>query len=140
KHSAELTASQYHSALAFLMRPHGAWVPPVVTCSALTDHGVVEVWEVVEKRLAEMRVNGQLLQRRRAQAERWFEALLDEGFRRRFEDDLRVHHQRQELAKAVREGSMLPEGAAEQLLGLWESSLRDSVERNTESKKTKTKP
>lgn len=120
---AEQTARQYASAISCLLRPRGAWVPPVLTCSALTETGLEELWQVVETRLTEMRTDGSMDQRRKQQAERAFQALLDAGLRLLFEADPLVQERRQALGASVRAGTLLPEAAAEQLLALWQAGL-----------------
>lgn len=118
KVGAELTASQYRNSLSIVPRPDGSVGCPVLTCSALNDDGVEEVWRTIERRVTAMRANGQLEQRRRLQAERWFELLLTEGLRQRFEAHVTLSHGHRALASAVADGTMLPETAVAHLLAL----------------------
>jgi LAO/AO transport system kinase len=94
---AELAAADYRGAL-HLMRPASpTWTPPVVTCSGLTDLGLVELWEQIEVHRAKMGATGELDERRRAQQVRWMWSMLDDRLR----DDLRASDQVTERITAL---------------------------------------
>ena len=74
--------------------------------------GMVERWGE-----AIVSADGSLDRRRRRQALRWFEQLVDESIRARFFGDARVHDALPGLRAAVADGSLSPAEAARTLLG-----------------------
>ena len=84
---AELAAADYRGAL-HLMRPASpTWTPPVVTCSGLTDLGLVELWEQIEvhrsRRWGRRASSTNAVARQQV---RWMWSMLDDRLR----DDLRA--------------------------------------------------
>jgi len=67
---AATTAAQYDSALS-LVRPKPGMVnrAPVVTCSALTGHGLADLWKAVFDLHSELASSGHLATKRRRQME-----------------------------------------------------------------------
>jgi LAO/AO transport system kinase len=113
---ARRTCSEYAGALR-LLRPKPGDPPdfPRAACvSALIGAGLAEAWAAVEE-LAR-RAGGAFAARRRAQAERWFADALEAALIARLGGDPEVAARRAELARAVAEGRLAPEAAAEALL------------------------
>ncbi len=116
---AELAAADYRGAL-HLMRPASpTWTPPVVTCSALTDMGLDEVWQKIEVHRSKMRASGEYDDRRRAQQVRWMWSMLDDRLR----DDLRarpeVTDRIRRLEDRVRRGELTATMAVDEVWGLY---------------------
>jgi LAO/AO transport system kinase len=115
---ARRTCAEYGGALR-LMRPKPGDPPdyPRAACvSALTGAGLAEAWAAVEALAAARRAGGAFAARRRAQAERWFADALEAALIARLGGDPAVAARRAELARAVAEGRLAPEAAAEALL------------------------
>src|SRR4030095_7153709 len=73
---ARLAAAEYRAALNILT-PHSAtWSPPVVTYSALAQHGIAELWAQVLSHKAKMTESGELAARRRDQQVKWMWTML----------------------------------------------------------------
>ena len=76
---AERARAEYRAALHLFPASADGWVPRVLTCSALTGEGVVDVWNVVLEHQRELTASGALASRRSSQALEWMR---------------RAHHQR----------------------------------------------
>ncbi len=76
---AERARAEYLGALRLFPAPADGWVPPVVTCSALTGGGIAALWEVVLAHRARMEAGGHLVARRRQQALAWMHELIGTG-------------------------------------------------------------
>jgi LAO/AO transport system kinase len=101
-----------------LLHPAGAvWVPPVLTCSAVTGVGIDEVWSQVEQHQAVMRRQGLFAERRARQQVAWMWSTVEDrlisDFRAR--SDVRVRSE--QLEEQLRAGEVTPTTAARQLLG-----------------------
>jgi len=101
--------------LALAERPEGAWSPPILKTVASRNEGVAEVVAAIEERLAWMRSNGVLDERRRSRARDEIEAIAMTALRARFahlHGDARLDV----LAAKVAEGNTDPYTAADELI------------------------
>ncbi|MEV0797323.1 MULTISPECIES: methylmalonyl Co-A mutase-associated GTPase MeaB [unclassified Kribbella] len=101
--------------LALAERPEGAWSPPILKTVASRNEGVDEVVAAIEDRLAWMRSNGVLDERRRSRARDEIEAIAMTALRSRFahlHGDARLDV----LAAKVAEGNTDPYTAADELI------------------------
>ncbi|MBA4137457.1 MAG: methylmalonyl Co-A mutase-associated GTPase MeaB [Opitutus sp.] len=112
---ADVAQRQVSRALHYLSAPEGLWQAPVLTCSALTGEGVAEVWQAVERFVAQARASGAFAARRRAQALAWLDALVTDGVREAFAAHPDVQRLRRELELKVAAG-LVPAPAAARLL------------------------
>ncbi len=71
KAAAGRAASDYRNALRFLHPRHAGWEVPVMTCSALHDEGIDEIWKTVNEYRHHMTDSGELAQARARQAKAW---------------------------------------------------------------------
>ncbi len=76
----------------------------MVTCSAVENTGVAEIWEVVREYAATTLANGYFARQRREQEQRWMFQLIEEGLRERFLADPQVGERLPEMQRAVAEG------------------------------------
>ena len=100
-----------------LLHPAGAtWVPPVLTCSALTGAGIDEVWSQVEQHQAVMR-SADLFERRRARQQvQWMWSMVEDRLVEDFRARTDVQARSAVLEEQVRQGLMSPTSAARSLL------------------------
>jgi LAO/AO transport system kinase len=113
--AAELAAEQYRAALQSLAGRQDD-PPAVLTCSALTEEGVEEVWTAVEGRLDRLRATGELDERRRRQDLRWLWALVEDGLRRALQVHPAVSAIRERLEREVLAGVTPASAAARRIL------------------------
>jgi LAO/AO transport system kinase len=114
-------ARELAKALA-LLRPAGAlWVPPVLTCSAINDIGIDDVWSQVEQHQAVLERNGLLVERRARQQVDWMWATVEERLVDEFRAQADVRAAAQHLEKLLRSGEITATAAARRLLDLRET-------------------
>src|SRR5207245_9889043 len=77
KPRAELARTEYAGALHLFPPSPDGWVPQVLTCSALTDKGVAEVWELVLEHQRQQHANGSFERSRSKQDAAWLSQLID---------------------------------------------------------------
>jgi len=119
--AARRTAADYASALRLLRPRAAAWSPQVLTCSALTGHGVPEVWNAIEAHRAVLAGSGELEARRAAQATEWMWSEVTEGLLDELRHDSHVAREVRRLEKAVAAGSLSATEAAQRLLRAFRS-------------------
>ncbi|MBP2473439.1 LAO/AO transport system kinase [Crossiella equi] len=109
-------ARELAGALKLLRAPDASWDTPVLTCSALTDTGVEEVWAQTVRHRDQLSVSGELARKRRAQLLGWTWAMVHD----RLLSDLREHPAvaalAPELTRRVTEGELTPALAAQRIL------------------------
>jgi LAO/AO transport system kinase len=118
---ARRAAAEYRAALNILT-PHSAtWSPPVVTYSALAQHGIAELWAQVLSHKAKMTESGELAARRRDQQVKWMWTMLEERLTARLRSDAAVRAKLRQSEAQVAAGKLAPMLAVEeiaQLLGV----------------------
>jgi LAO/AO transport system kinase len=113
---AQLARREYESALHLFPPTSSGWIPRVVTCSAVENTGVAEIWDVIREYTALTLANGYFARQRREQEQRWMFQLIEEGLRERFLADPAVGERLPEMERAVAEGRMTSFRAAKELL------------------------
>lgn len=118
---ARLAAAEYRAALNILTPHSPAWSPPVVTYSALAQHGIAELWAQVLSHKAKMTESGELAARRRYQQVKWMWTMLEERLTGRLRSDAAVRTKLRQAEAQVAAGKLAPMLAVEeiaQLLGV----------------------
>jgi LAO/AO transport system kinase len=113
--AAELAAGQYRQALQSLSGRHEA-APEVLTCSALHQQGVDQVWDAIERRHARAAASGELADRRRRQNLSWLWALVEERLRQAVQAHQAVQAVREDLEREVLAGTTPAAAAARRIL------------------------
>lgn len=113
---AEQARKAYENALHLLRPASPHWSPPVLTCSALTESGIAEIWDTVCRYRAILAEKQLLNVKREKQALDWMRALLEEGLKARFHQHPEVRKQLPEIEAAVARGETTPTAAANKLL------------------------
>jgi LAO/AO transport system kinase len=117
KPRAESTRQQYEMALHYLQPATGGWRTCARTCSAMTGHGIPEVWTLIEEFRRATAESGAFDDRRRRQTLDWMNQLLEEALRVRLLGDPRIAAERLRLEDDVLAGRIGAPSAVEALLG-----------------------
>jgi LAO/AO transport system kinase len=103
-----------------LVRGHGEWAPPVVTCSGLTGTRVDEVWDQVQLHREHLGVEG--LARKRAEQQLEFTwALVRDELAQRLRHSKAVRAVQDEVRAAVLAGDLTAPLAADRLLAAYDT-------------------
>jgi LAO/AO transport system kinase len=113
--AAEEAAQQYRTVLQMLAGEKTSG-PAVLTCSALHQDGVAEVWEAVERQYHRLAASGALAERRRQQNLRWLWSLVDEYLRHAIASHPEGRRVREQVERQVLEGSTAVTAAARRLV------------------------
>lgn len=113
---AEAARLEFSRALHYLAGHAGAWQPPVLTCSAQTGDGVADVWQTVEKFIAQARSRGDFEARRGEQQLMALEASIDEGLKELWLANPAVRAEQAEIVRLVAAGTLSPTAGARRLL------------------------
>jgi LAO/AO transport system kinase len=108
---ARLAALDYRRAIHLMSAASPNWTPPVLTCSAVENTGLAEIWAQVEAHRDKLTVSGERAQRRRQQQIGWMWSMISD----RLLDEFRGSPDVQQLLAAVESAVVsgeLPAGAA----------------------------
>lgn len=120
------SAAEYANALHVLTPASAHWTPGVMTCSALENRGVVEVWHQVTGFVETMQAAGAFSARREHQARGWMWSAVDEALRAAFRADSQVQALLGPLEDEVAAGATTPSRAARALLDAFNRAHRGS--------------
>ena len=116
KRRAELARREYETALHLLTPGSKDWSPPVLTCSALKQSGLEEIWEMIGQHRSVMLTNGEHQLRRKQQALDWMHFLLNEGLKDWFYNHPEIARKLPALTRDIKSQTISPAAAASQLL------------------------
>lgn len=119
---AERARTEYAAALHLFPPSPDGWVPQVLTCSALTNAGIAEVWQTLLDHQRQQHAGGHFERRRSTQNEAWLSELIDEGLQKLFRSNPEIQARLPEALSRVRDGRTTPFTAASQLLASFATS------------------
>jgi LAO/AO transport system kinase len=109
---AEQAAAELRAGLSSFSRALGGPAPAVLTASALTEHGVPELWSAVEATHERARLSGELERRRLLGLREWLRDEIQAELGARVRDGDAGGTRLHELEALVRTGSLTPRRAA----------------------------
>lgn len=115
---AKKAARELSGALRLIYPNDTLWRPPVLTMSALENNGVSEMWDTVLQHRAVLTEAGEFEAKRRRQQVDWMWAMVRDAVLDRVLNAPDVKASRADIEQQVREGTLTPALAAEQLLNL----------------------
>jgi LAO/AO transport system kinase len=113
---AERARREYEAALHILTPGSANWSPQVLTCSALKNSGLAEIWETVNQHRTALQAAGELDSKREKQALDWMYFLLEEGLKSWFFTHPDIEANLPKLTAAIALQEISPTSAAAQLL------------------------
>jgi LAO/AO transport system kinase len=113
---AQLSAADYRNALHFYPAKESQWIPPVMTCSALNDVGVAEIWECILSYQEFTQKSGFFDQQREQQTKNWFQESIQQLLTQQFFNFPGMIDHLQSLEKKVMDRELSPVHAAHMLL------------------------
>lgn len=123
--AANRARGQYESALRIFAPNREGWAPSVLTCSALENRGISEIWQMILAHLAQQEVGGHLQRRRQTHALTWMQELIASGLRQVFHNAPAVQERLAGLEHSVRVGATTPVRAARELLQVYRDWIPD---------------
>lgn len=117
---ADQTRQEFKNALSFFPAHESGWEPPVLTCSALEEKGLSELWEQIHKYIALTKKNGFFELHRKKQAVFWMNEAIRDQLKSTFFKHPKVKKELPVLEKKVAEGTVSSFKAASELLKLFE--------------------
>jgi LAO/AO transport system kinase len=112
---AQSAAAEYRAALHILTPRSPNWAPPVVTYSALTGHGITELWGQVVLHRERMTGTGELAKRRREQQVKWMWSMIEQRVFAKLHTDAGLRARLPQIEAAVADGRLSPTLAVDEI-------------------------
>ncbi|MDC0074803.1 methylmalonyl Co-A mutase-associated GTPase MeaB [Alphaproteobacteria bacterium] len=109
-------ASEYSSALSLIRAKSSNWKTKVITCSAITNHGIDKIWEIILKFIENLEKNVTLSKYRGNQYKQWLWQEIQEGFLSEIKRDNKIGKMVTDIEEEIADQNELPSVAAEQIL------------------------
>ena len=113
---ARMAAADYRRAIHLMSPASPNWTPPVLTCSALTNDGLPEIWEQIVTHRDTLAATGERQERRQRQQIGWMWSLIGDRLIDEFRDSPKVRARLEQVEASVLAGELPPAVAADQLL------------------------
>jgi LAO/AO transport system kinase len=113
---ANITKNEYLQALHYLLPATEGWKTPVVTVSALTNVGIVDIWNIIQDFLDNVKTSGVFERRRKEQSLNWMHTLLRDYLLTSFYNHSKVKSILQEMERGVIEGKITPTTAVKEII------------------------
>lgn len=117
--AARIAQTDFTSALHFYPSKENGWVPKVLSCSALKNEGIDEVWKLIEVHHKQSKASGSFITRRKQQNKHWLLRTVEDKLMRDFYENAAIKEHLQKMMASVLENEISPFTAAEQLLSLY---------------------
>lgn len=111
---------EFKNALSLFPAHESGWEPPVLTCSALEEKGLDELWDKVEKYFSLTKKNGYFETNRKEQAVFWMHESIQHQLKEKLFQHPKVQKELPVKEKEVEEGRISSFRAASELLKLFE--------------------
>jgi LAO/AO transport system kinase len=113
---ARLAALDYRRALHLITPASPNWTPPVLTCSAVDNTGLDEIWQQIAAHRDALAATGERAERRRQQQIGWMWSLIGDRLLEEFRGSAAVRDQLAQVEAAVLDGTLPAGAAADRLL------------------------
>jgi LAO/AO transport system kinase len=117
--AAKRAGRDYENALSLFPPPSSGWKPKVVTCSALKQTGIEDIWDEIADYLKVTEENSYFQKRRRDQAAYWMHETIDIQLKERFYKNPAIKSKLREMEEMVIEGKISSFKAADELMKIF---------------------
>ncbi len=114
--NAKKAVRKYKNALHLFPPNTNGWVPDVVQCSSVSNEGIEEVWNIIDRFERHTKAKGFFEKNRNEQSKYWMYEKINEELKRRFYENEEVKKQLPELEEKVIQGELSPYTVAHLLL------------------------
>src|SRR5574344_2881520 len=114
----ELAKTRYQSALRLFPKQENGWEVPVTTCSAIENHAIDKVWQIICDFEKETKNNGFFDRNRNEQHVKIFYDWIDFTLKNNFFNKLEIQNKIDQLLPLILSGSITPYQAGNQVFAL----------------------
>ena len=116
--------TDFERALHLYPPKENGWTPKVLTCSAIENTGISEIWDMIQSYIETTRKNSAFNSHRKEQNKYWFLQTVNDLLSLNFYKDTHIKARLRSLTTKVEENRISPFRAAEELLGEYLQQLK----------------
>ncbi len=116
--AANLAKNEFNRALHLYPEKESGWMPETLTCSAIKNEGIAEVWAVMEDYWTQMQENGYYLQKRIAQNRFWLLQTIEGYLKTNFYNHPVIKAALKKQLSALEKNEITPFEAADILMAI----------------------
>jgi len=113
---AHLAKLEFNRALHLFPAKKSGWTPTTGACSAITNEGIPDVWETIQKFLELTKGNNYFFEKRKEQNQYWMMETINEQLKTNFYNNPEIQKSLNSTKKAVQNDEISPFAAAQKLL------------------------
>lgn len=114
--AARIAQMDFNKALHLYPPKADEWIPKILSCSAIKNEGITEVWELIETHHKKSKTAGSFTSKRKQQNKQWLLQAVEDNLKRDFYESETIKMYLNKMMDAVMENEISPFTAAEQLL------------------------
>ena len=116
---ANLAKAEIKKALQLFPIKKSGWTPITVSCSALTQEGIPEIWKTILEYLELTKENNYFYDKRKEQNQYWMFETINEQLKTHFYNQPKIQNLLESTKKAVSNNELSPFAAAQQILNVY---------------------
>ncbi|NOR74087.1 MAG: methylmalonyl Co-A mutase-associated GTPase MeaB [Draconibacterium sp.] len=116
---AQMARVQYQNAVHLFPQKESDWTPNVLTCSAIKNIGITDVWGQIVKFKMLTEKNNHFFVKRNEQSAYWMHETIEDQLKQNFYNNSEIKEQLEVLENSVLKNEMSPFAAASKLLNLY---------------------
>jgi LAO/AO transport system kinase len=120
---ARLAEIDFKNALHLYPPKENGWIPKVLSCSALENTGLDEIWNMVKTYTKEAKKTGSFKLKRQQQNKNWLLQTLDDQLKLQFYQSKAVEKELERMIEDVVDNKISPFSAAEKLLEIYNTHI-----------------
>lgn len=113
---AEFAQKEFQHALHLFPAKKSDWIPVAVTCSALHNNGIAEIWQTIQQYVEQTKATDYFFEKRKEQNQYWLSATINEQLQSHFYNDPKIKQVLVATKKAVQNDEISPFAAAQMVL------------------------
>jgi LAO/AO transport system kinase len=111
-----LAKTEFVNALHLFPAKESHWIPKVVTCSALDNKGIDEIYKMISEYFTMTKKNGYFYQKRNSQNKNWLLETIDNELKNEFYQNEKVQEAMKKFIKKIENNEINPFQAAKEIL------------------------
>lgn len=116
--------NDFERALHLYPPKENGWSPKVLSCSAIENQGITEIWDLIEDYVASGKDNESFVKNRQSQNKYWFLQTVEQLLTQEFYRDAGIKKQISDMTRLVEINKISPFRAAEELLSSYRQQLK----------------
>ena len=114
--AAKMAKTEFNRALHLYPKKGNNWDPKTLTCSALNNEGISNIWELIQKYISITKANGYFQQKRKEQNKYWMLQTIENALKSDFYNHPKIKEELKKQLILMEDNKLTPFEAANYLL------------------------